>query len=208
MTDHAGEPLSLTQYLGRLRAFLDVLHAEAVTLATYVRRLEGQDRERAFGWDMILERARHRALAVIERWQSFNLALDGRVYPDDVELVSYGEHHRLRRGFPETCGELTSLMERIGRYVDSIEKFDRQDVKLVTALVEEILTLVREQGAATRDVGMRLMRTALDDPERTTDEPGIEPYAGMTRNEAEAYLEQYTIARREFEEELRAVEAA
>ena len=32
------QAMSLTEYLGRLRAFVDALHTEAVTVATYVRR--------------------------------------------------------------------------------------------------------------------------------------------------------------------------
>lgn len=197
--------LSLTQYLGHLRAFTDVLHAEAATVTTYVRRLEGADREHAFGWESILERARKRAPMVIERWRSFNEDLDGRIYPDDIELRAYGEHHRLRKSFPETCARVLDIIDRINRFIEQVERFDRQDAKLVSALVEELLSFVREEAIACREVGMRLMRTAL---EHDQDDGGPPPYTVMSRNEAGFYLEQYTAARQSFEEELRRLEGA
>ena len=203
------QAMSLTEYLGRLRAFVDALHTEAVTVATYVHRLEGQDREQAFGWESILERARGRVSLVAEHWQRFNQELDGRVYPDDVELRVYGQHHRLRYRFVETCPLVREAMNRLNRYIDEVERFDRQDVKLVSALVEEIVALPREEATAAREVGLRLMRTAID----SSEEPAVEqqeptPYPGMSLNQASSYLEQYTLARRRFEEELAALDAA
>jgi hypothetical protein len=195
--------LSLTQYLGRLRAFVDTLHAEAVTVATYVRRLEGQDRNQAFGWESILDRARSRIERVTEHWLRFNQELDGRVYPDDLELRLFGEHHKLRYRYAETCSQVLELSERINRYIDEAERFDRQDVKLISALVEEVVSRLGEEARAAREVGLRLMATALDSPAE-----GPPPYDGLSFNQASAYLEDYTAARRSFEDELSALEAA
>jgi hypothetical protein len=197
--------VSLTRYLGSVRAFVDTLHADLVTVTSYTRRLQGQDRDQAFGWESILDRARRRAPLVIEHWMRFNQELDGRVYPDDLELPAYGEHHRLRWGFPEACTEILALLERMNRYIDRVGTFDRQDVKLVQALVQEALSFIREASAAAREVALRLIQTAAESQELERD---VEPYPLMSRNQAKSYLEQYAAARARFEEEIRRIEVA
>jgi hypothetical protein len=198
----AEAPVSLSQYLGTLRGFVDTLHSEAVTVASHVKRLEGRDREQAFGWEMLLERARHRAALAVEHWLDYNRRLDGRVYPDDIELPAYGEHHHLRHRYGATCAGASELLGRIGRHVEGVDRFDSGDVKLVAALVGELLDLLREEATATREVARRLVATATEEPEAG------QPYPFLSRNQAREYLDQYAAARRAFEEELQKAEAA
>jgi hypothetical protein len=134
--------LTLTQYLGCLHAFVRQFQDELSTIRKFATQMSGQSRSIAFGWAASLDQARYNGPLVVDRWRHFNMSAQDRLEmtPDESEL--YGTipsiHHAL-----ETCNDLDDMLERTNRFMDTLETFASDEVRIIhemmDALAQEIV---------------------------------------------------------------------
>ena len=112
-------PLTLTQYLGCLHAFVLQFQDTLSTVRKFATQMSGQSRSVAFGWASSLDQARYNVSLIVDRWHYFNESAQDRLQMTPEESDLYGAipsiHHAL-----EICGELEDMLERISQFIDAL----------------------------------------------------------------------------------------
>ena len=130
-------PLTLTQYLGCLHAFVLQFQDTLSTVRKFATQMSGQSRSVAFGWASSLDQARYNVSLIVDRWHYFNESAQDRLQMTPEESDLYGAipsiHHAL-----EICGELEDMLERINQFIDALETFSTDEVRMIHEMADAL----------------------------------------------------------------------
>lgn len=131
------EPLSLTEYLGCLSAFVGQFDQALYTMSHFAVALKGHSRATAFGWAASLDQARYNASLIVDRWGLFNETADQRLGVSPEEASLYETLPSVEQAL-ERRRELEDLIARVNRFIDDIETFAPDDVRLIREMAEAV----------------------------------------------------------------------
>lgn len=139
--------LTEAQFLGCAAAFVDALFGELNAAVMQLRKLEGQPKGAAFGFEMALDTHRYGALLVLERWSDF--------------VHTFGRHVALSRHreiIDEAPARVRTAENILGRTNDVLDAAELYSSDLVRACVHGFhsLNLTFEQEKRAVEDMMRL----------------------------------------------------
>lgn len=157
--EHAS--LSLTQYLGCLHAFVRQFQDELSTVRKFAGQMTGQSRTAAFGWAASLDRARYNVSLIVERWRHFNESAQNRLEmtPDESEL--YGAVPSIHQAL-ELCGELDDMLERTNRFIDELETFSADEVRMIREMTDALSLEIEKDRRYIAEIADRFEAQAGD----------------------------------------------
>ena len=136
-------PLTLTQYLGCLHAFVLQFQDTLSTVRKFATQMSGQSRSVAFGRAASLDQARYNVSLIVDRWRYFNESAQDRLQMTPVEFELYGTipsvHHA-----PEICSELENMLARTNRYIDALEPFSTDEVRIIHEMADAFTLEINE----------------------------------------------------------------
>lgn len=189
------EPLTLTEYLGCLHGFIGQFQNTIFMVRSLAGKLRGQTRSTTFGWASAFDQARYRAPLMAERWRHFNETARGRLTNTPEERERYAPvpspDHTL-----DVCRELDDMLARMNRFIDTLETFTPDDVRIIGEMVEAL----DQELASDRQVAARiaaLLEAQANDVTVTPDkDTGLLMIGGM--NDGTDYPGQFAGARESF----------
>lgn len=131
------QPLSIAQYLGCLHAFVGQFQSEIFMVKSLSLRLRGHSRAEVFGWAASLDETRYRIPLIVDRWQHFSQSARERMVVSDADLTKYAplpDHNRA----DEVCRELADMVGRTNRFIDELDMFLDDDVRMIGEMVDAL----------------------------------------------------------------------
>lgn len=191
------EPLTLTEYLGCLHAFIGQFQQALSTAGHFAGMLEGQSRRRAFGWAASLDQARYNASLMVERWRFFNDLAQQRlsVAPQEASLYEHipSIDHTL-----EICNDLADMVCRVNRFVDELDTFTPDDTGVIREMVAAIGQEIEADRRYITAVAIRLEAHHIDRPAPSALSDGLLAIGSMEEEGGSNYAEAFVEARERF----------
>ena len=128
------QPISLSQYLGCLHAFVGQFQSEIFMLKSLAMRIRGRARREVFGWAATLDETRYRIPLMVERWRYFNETARERLAVEPGDSGKYAYVPDLKR-VGHVCGELEDMLRRTNDFIDGLEVFEVDDVRMIGEMV-------------------------------------------------------------------------
>lgn len=160
------ESLCMIEYLGCLHTFIIRFHGALATIGYHTLTLEGQTRRQAFGWAGSLDRARYDLTLVVEKWRFFNESAGSRLTASPAEVERFGALPSVERAL-EVCRELEDMAGRANRYIDALESFGEDDVRIVLEMMKAIEHEIQPDAAYIAPIAGCMARS---EPEAKTPE--------------------------------------
>ena len=125
--------LTEEQALGCLCAFTDALEAELKAAAQFLHRLQGQEKGRAFAFEMELDAHRYGVVITVDRWRQFAGAFGPHLAGTRMGA--------LLENAPQSAEAATALMERLNEAVDSAPAYSGDLISACTSDLDRVLRL-------------------------------------------------------------------
>lgn len=134
------------QLAGCSRAFLDALEGEFQASLSYLRRLSGQRKGSAFGFEMQLDRHRYGAIIVLDRWAAFAQAF--------VASIEAGPLRALLEQAPERTRVAAELLDRANRLLDAADTYEDALIDACQMAFQTVERTFAEERAAAEVPGL------------------------------------------------------
>lgn len=193
------QSLTRSQYLGCLHAFIGQFQTEIYMLRSLAIRLRGHTREEVFGWAASLDETRYRASLMLDRWRHFNEMAPERVLESAAETELFSSAPSIDHE-SHVCGELLDMLSRTNMFIDSLEAFSTDDVRMIGEMVEALDRELQQDREQIANIALKLEEAA--DVTVTPDEKtGLLMIDEPSPNDSSAH--QFAEAREQFAEHLR-----
>ena len=193
------EPLTRSQYLGCLHAFVGQFQSEIYILKSLAVKLRGHKRDEVFGWAASLDQSRYRIPLMVDRWRYFIETAQERLIDTPEETERYAPVPPIVRAL-EVCDELEDMLSRINRFIDTLDEFTPDDVRMIGEMVEALdQEVTQDRQDITRIAG--LLEDAAETMVTPDADTGLLMIGGM--NDGPNYPEQFGSARELFSKHLR-----
>ncbi|MBT5874420.1 MAG: hypothetical protein HOH43_13460 [Candidatus Latescibacteria bacterium] len=193
------QSLTRSQYLGCLHAFIGQFQTEIYMLRSLAIRLRGHTRQEVFGWAASLDETRYRASLMLDRWRYFNETASERVLESATETAQFSPDPTIDHE-SHVCAELMDMLSRTNMFIDSLEDFSPDDVRMIGEMVEALDREIQQDREHISRIALEL-EEAAGVTVTPDDETGLlmidEPTA--IANSAQQFAE----AREQFAEHLR-----
>ncbi len=189
------EPLSLTEYLGCLSAFVGQFDQALYTMSHFAVALKGQSRATAFGWAASLDQARYNAALIVDRWGLFNETADQRLGVSPEEAALYETLPSVEQAL-ERRRELEDLTTRVNRFIDDIEVFTPDDVRIIREMAEAVGHEIESERNFISAITARFEASGHSPSEKPDPTSGLLMIGGL--EDSPDYAEIFTTARERF----------
>jgi len=193
------EPLTRSQYLGCLHAFVGQFQSEIYILKSLAVKLRGHKRDEVFGWAASLDQSRYRIPLMVDRWRYFIETAQERLIDTPKEMEHYAPVPPIVRALA-VCAELEDMLSRINRFIDTLDEFTPDDVRMIGEMVEAL-----DQELTQDRLDITRIASLLEDAGEITVTPdadtGLLMIGGM--DDGPNYPEQFGSARELFSKHLR-----
>lgn len=166
------EPLSMTEYLGCLSAFVGQFDQALYTMSHFAVAMEGQSRAHTFGWAASLDQARYNASLIVDRWGFFNETADQRLGVSPEEAALYESLPSVAQAL-ERRRELEDLTARVNKFIDEIETFTPDEVRLIREMAVAVGQEIDSERTFILAVTARFEASDHTGPELTEPDSGL-----------------------------------